>query len=49
MMLSLTLVYDMFVIGHYQTMRVVGKNLAHILLLIAVAFLVVFFRGGIIG
>lgn len=44
-----TLLYDSFVIGHHQTMRLVGKNLAHIVFLSTVAFLLILFKGGIIG
>jgi len=44
-----TLSYDTLVIGHRKATRMVGKNLAHILLLIAVMYLVVFFKGGIVG
>lgn len=42
------LAYDSFVIGHKKTVRLVGKNLAHIILFIFVAYLVVFFKGGVI-
>lgn len=48
-MIVLTLLYDAFVIGHYKTTRLVGKNLAHILFLAAVGFLLIFFKGGIVG
>jgi len=48
-MIVLTLVYDAFVIGHYKTARLVGKNLAHILFFTAVGFLLIFFKGGIVG
>ena len=44
-----TLSYDTLVIGHRETMRMVGRNLAHIFLLIAVMYLVIFFKGGIVG
>ena len=44
-----TLSYDTLVIGHRDTMRMVGKNLAHILLLTAVMYLVIFFKGGVVG
>ena len=45
----LTLVYDSAVMRNYSTVRTVGKNLAHISLLIVVAFLLIFFRAGMIG
>lgn len=48
-MIVMTLVYDAFVIGHYKTSRLVGKNLAHILFFTAVGFLLIFFKGGIVG
>lgn len=49
MMIVLTLIYDAFVIGHYKTVRLVGKNFAHIVFLVAVGFLLIFFKGGIVG
>lgn len=42
------LLYDGLVIGHKKSVRLVGKNLAHIILFIFVAYLVVFFKGGAI-
>lgn len=48
-MIVLTLVYDAFIIGHRNTSRMVGKNLAHIIFLVGVSFLLIFFKGGIIG
>jgi hypothetical protein len=48
-LISLTLVYDAFIASHYSTVRLVGKNLAHILLLLFTAFLVIFFKGGLIN
>jgi len=48
-MIVLTLVYDAFIIGHRNTTRMVGKNLAHIIFLVSVSFLLIFFKGGIIG
>lgn len=49
MLIISTLVYDTFVIGHRSTIRLVGKNLAHVFLLIAVMYLVIFFKGGVVG
>lgn len=49
MMIIGTLLYDSFVIGHRQTMRLVGRNLAHIVFLSTIAFLVILFKGGIVG
>ncbi len=48
MMIVMTLVYDSFVIGHRKTMRLVGQNLGHIILFSCVAFLLIFFKGGMI-
>ncbi len=48
-MLTLTLTYDSFVIGHRSTMRLVGHNLAHVILFAVVAFLLISFRGGVLG
>ncbi len=44
----LTLVYDSAVIGNRKTMRIVGENLAHIILLSCIAFLLILFKGGMI-
>lgn len=48
MLIILTLIYDSFVIGHRKTMRLVGQNLGHIILFSCVAFLLIFFKGGMI-
>jgi hypothetical protein len=49
LLLAGVLAYDALVIAHYKhTVRVVGKNLAHCALLLAVAFLVLYFRSGMI-
>lgn len=48
-MLVVTLLYDAFVMSHRNTLRLVGKNLAHIMLLLFVAFLLLYFKGGVIG
>jgi len=44
-----TLLYDSFVIGNRKTARMVGKNLAHLVYFSAVAYLVVFFKAGLVG
>jgi len=49
MMILGTLFYDSVVIGHRGLMRLVGHNLAHVLLFLMVAFLIISFRGGILG
>lgn len=48
-MIMLTLFYDTIVIGNRATMRLVGKNTGHILFFAFVVFLVLLFKGGIIG
>jgi Cysteine-rich secretory protein family len=48
MMIMITLIYDALVIGNKQTVRLVGKNFAHIIFLFTLAFLVIFFKGGFI-
>jgi hypothetical protein len=47
-LIVLTLVYDALVIGHRRTTRLVGKNLAHIILFVTIAFLLIFFKGGMV-
>ena len=49
MMLGTTLVYDGWIADNSRTVRIVGKNLAHIFFFSSVAFLVIFFRAGLIG
>lgn len=49
MMLGTTLAYDAWIAENNRTVRIVGKNLAHIFFFSAVAFLVIFFRAGLIG
>jgi len=44
-----TLSYDTLVIGHRNATRLVGKNLAHIFILAVVMYLVIFFKGGVVG
>ena len=48
LMIILTLVYDSLIIGHRKTMRLVGHNLGHIILFTSIAFLLIFFKGGMI-
>lgn len=43
------LIYDAVVAGHKDSVRFVGKNIAHILLFLAVAYLVIAFKGGVVG
>jgi hypothetical protein len=49
MMIVATLMYDSLVIGHRSVMRLVGHNLGHVILFTVVAFLLLSFRGGILG
>ncbi len=47
-MIVLTLMYDAFVMRNQNTVRLVGKNFAHLLLFCVVAFLLILFKGGIV-
>lgn len=49
LLLTSTLIYDSYIINHSNTLRIVGKNLAHIMLLSVVGFLIILFKGGIVG
>lgn len=49
LLIMFTLAYDVAVVGHRHALRVVGKNLAHFLLLGMVMYLIVFFKAGVIG
>lgn len=49
LLLIVTLLYDWYAVGHYHSSRIVGKNLAHILLLAMTAFLLIFFKAGHLG
>ncbi len=49
MLIGTALAYDFAVVGNKSNVRLVGKNVAHLMLLFAVAFLLVFFRGGMIN
>jgi hypothetical protein len=48
-MLVTVLVYDSFIVGHLRIARLVGKNIAHVMFLGFVAFLVILFKGGLVG
>ena len=43
------LVYDALIAGHRDSVRFVGKNIAHIMLFITIAYLIVVFKGGVVG
>lgn len=49
LLLIVTLFYDWYAVGHYHSSRIVGKNLAHILILTMTAFLLIFFKAGHLG
>lgn len=48
LVLICTLAYDLYAIGHYHSLRIVGKNFAHLLFFAAVVFLLIFFKSGAI-
>ena len=43
------LLYDGIVAQHRDTVRFVGKNIAHIIFFITIAYLILAFRGGVVG
>ncbi len=43
------LIYDALVAGHKDSVRFVGKNLAHIMLFLAVLYLIIAFKGGVVS
>ncbi|MFZ5376111.1 MAG: CAP domain-containing protein [Patescibacteria group bacterium] len=47
-LIIMTLIYDGLVSNHKKLDRVVGHNFAHIILFSTIAFLLIFFKGGII-
>lgn len=49
MLLGATLLYDAWLAQNNRTVRIVGKNMAHILYFAAIAYLVIFFKAGLIG
>ncbi len=48
LLIILTLLYDSLVASNRKYERLVGQNFAHIALLVTVAFLLVFFKGGVV-
>jgi hypothetical protein len=44
-----TLVYDGAITGHRNTVRLVGKNFAHVMLFLIVAYLLIVFKAGVVG
>jgi len=49
LILLAVLIYDALVAGHRDSVRFVGKNVAHIMLFLTVMYLVIAFRGGVVG
>ena len=49
LILIVVLVYDAIVAGHKNSVRFVGKNLAHIMVFVAVMYLIIAFKGGVVG
>jgi len=47
--LVVTLIYDTVVITNSNVVRLVGKNIAHIMLLTLVAYILIFFEAGVVG
>ena len=43
------LLYDAFVAGHKNSVRLVGKNLAHIMFFVTILYLIIAFKGGVVG
>jgi hypothetical protein len=48
LLMVFVLVYDLYVSNNQNTVRIVGKNFAHILFLLVVAFLILYFKGGVV-
>jgi len=44
-----TLIYDMIIMRNRQSVRLVGKNLAHLIFFGLIAFLVIYFKSGVIS
>lgn len=49
LIMVITLVYDTMVMQHKQNVRLVGKNFAHITFFVMIAFLVAYFKSGVIN
>lgn len=48
-LLSSTLVYDMYISHHWKLTRMVGKNMAHLMYFAMIAFLLIYFKAGVVG
>lgn len=49
LILLTVLVYDAIVAGHKDSVRLVGKNVAHIMLFVSVLYLIIALKGGVVG
>lgn len=49
LLMLFVLVYDLYITHSRKTVRLVGKNFAHVLYLLVVAFLILYFKGGLVG
>jgi len=45
----MTLIYDTFVSGSKKTAHIVNKNIGHLMVFGAVAFMLIFFKGGMVN
>lgn len=45
----MTLVYDSFIASDKKAARIVGKNIGHLMVFSAVAFMLIFFKGGVVN
>jgi uncharacterized protein YkwD len=48
-MLVMTLLYDGAITGHRNTVRLVGRNFAHVIMFLIVAYLLIVFKAGVVG
>lgn len=45
----MTLIYDTFIAGNTKTVHLVSKNIGHLMVFSAVAFMLIFFKGGMVN
>ncbi|MEX0895380.1 MAG: CAP domain-containing protein [Patescibacteria group bacterium] len=48
-LLIMTLLYDEYIVKKHRVVRLVGKNIAHVLFLATVGVIMIIFRGGFVG
>jgi hypothetical protein len=48
-MVVMTLIYDTFIAGNRKTEHVLSKNIGHLMVFSAVAFMLIFFKGGMVN